>query len=374
MPNPPRGRRARRGPRAGNRARPLSPSAVYINEATHTAIAEGFAEGIRQTQAMDWGAFCPDFHNYVRSELFMALHTGDTMTTAVRPEPGTMWTPTYDVERAIRSTGHGNPARRELWTYTIYPGNDTGHAVVFDAVGEDGTVGRGLLVVDAVGVTEDFILVSGDIQLALSGDVDAVGTGEDGWRSGAIKLRVTMPRPPTDDPDLAARRAENDHRRARIIEERRERAAKMEGAITRAKETFLGFLTPDQRKQFPMGYITCKGSDGNTYRIDVDSTPVVNVHWLKDPTEPDELTGTYCAAPGSIGQPYYDMFLGQLMALTANAPGFLETANYSGGEWPPSRPSRRDREQEAVNITVDMSNVIRDGWTILGQMTIRHAF
>lgn len=202
---------------------------------------------------------------------------------------------------------------------------------------------------------ERFRLLAGDVLLALRGDIDEVETTATD-RGERRTARVHFPRPPTDNPELAAMRARNDEARAAFVSNRaqRDEAARRryaeeedrrQAALTRARATLLQYLNDEQKRTFNnFNYIDCVGSEGTRYRIETDGSAVSNVWWLDDN---GERKGQFCAAPEAYGGiPIFDLYFGQLLALITKELGFLDVAVRDLGDYPPAYYATRKRARE----------------------------
>jgi hypothetical protein len=136
-----------------------------------------------------------------------------------------------------------------------------------------------------------------------------------------------LPQPPT--PEEEAARAE---RRARYAQERIDRIAQQEAARTRARNTLMEFLTPEQRAEYEAhDHFVCTGSEGNRYRIERGSAG--NVVYLD---ERGEAAGRLCAHPSMREQwlPDSDVALAQMLALMTDERNFVQIANVHRGRAP----------------------------------------
>lgn len=124
-------------------------------------------------------------------------------------------------------------------------------------------------------------------------------------------------------------------RAARLLrqqQQRRDRIAAQESARTRARNTLLEFLTPEQRTEYEAhDHFVCTGSEGNRYRIERGSAG--NVVYLD---ERGEAAGRLCAHPSMSEHwlPDQDVALAQMLALMTNERNFVRIANVHRGRAP----------------------------------------
>lgn len=125
-------------------------------------------------------------------------------------------------------------------------------------------------------------------------------------------------------------------------------------AREKAKATLLRMLDPKQRETYlNEDYFLVKGSEGNIYRINTNSSASGNVLWvilpdsdqkpyrpLHDTFGPKQqsmvIGGKFCAYPGDFNLPREDMFLGQMLHLITAENDYLRTSYLQLGGWPPS--------------------------------------
>jgi hypothetical protein len=141
-------------------------------------------------------------------------------------------------------------------------------------------------------------------------------------RTGPPVIRTITPE---EEADRAARLL-------RQQEQRRDRIAAQESARTRARNTLLEFLTPEQRAEYEAhDHFVCTGSEGNRYRIERGSAG--NVVYLD---ERGEAAGRLCAHPSMSEHwlPDADVALAQMLALMTDEPNFVRIANVHRGRAP----------------------------------------
>jgi hypothetical protein len=140
---------------------------------------------------------------------------------------------------------------------------------------------------------------------------------------------------PYYDPPRVRTPEEEAARAARILrqnEERTARIAAQEAARTRARNTLMEFLTPEQRAEYEAeGHFVCTGSEGNRYRIERGNAG--NVVYLD---ERGEAAGRLCAHPSMSEQwlPDQDVALAQMLALMTDEQNFVRIANVHRGRAP----------------------------------------
>jgi hypothetical protein len=130
-------------------------------------------------------------------------------------------------------------------------------------------------------------------------------------------------------PGEEAARAE---RRVRYEQQRNDRIAAQAAARTRARNTLLEFLTPEQRAEYEAhDHFVCTGSEGNRYRIERGNAG--NVVYLD---ERGEAAGRLCAHPSMREQwlPDSDVALAQMLALMTDERNFVQIANVHRGRAP----------------------------------------
>jgi hypothetical protein len=130
-------------------------------------------------------------------------------------------------------------------------------------------------------------------------------------------------------PEEQAARAE---RMARHEQQRNDRITAQAAARTRARNTLLEFLTPEQRAEYEAhDHFVCIGSEGNRYRIERGNAG--NVVYLD---ERGEMAGRLCAHPSMRENwlPDEDVALAQMLALMTDERNFVRIANVHRGRAP----------------------------------------
>jgi hypothetical protein len=141
--------------------------------------------------------------------------------------------------------------------------------------------------------------------------------------------RYLAPPPRALTPEEEAARAE---RMVRHEQQRNDRIAAQAAARTRARNTLLEFLTPEQRAEYEAhDHFVCIGSEGNRYRIERGNAG--NVVYLD---ERGEMAGRLCAHPSMREHwlPDEDVALAQMLALMTDERNFVRIANVHRGRAP----------------------------------------